>query len=424
MTCFEDVVSPFGAFEDTPTFAYDNNDNMVEELGLDKQGNLKDNRSYSYDFDDRLTRVEIGKEGARTVVEYEYDALGNRTARRQYLLNPQEKRENESVTYYLNDVSGPLTQVLATYDTNINTVEVPLTRRDSATDFGLYYGSRSSISSVVDNTLTCDCFLIPLSLDQIAHPNVSATAKYSTSSGSGDTRLASPQNFLNLLNGMTSTYVNNLFFVSSNTLSFILDLDSISSLCSSNSSNKYMGVNSSNSGCESMNLLVGEFLLKNENKTLASTTNFMGSAYRVFDSSRSILSLTVLFTSLPNRRQSSSVSSLCLNKSSNTLVTASFLNSSDTARSATLDHSTCGNSRLAFSGILTLISAIATTDGKSVVMRLNSFISFTYGALGNRTARRQYLLNPSGRRENESVLRYLNDVSGPLAQVLQTRGAL
>nr|CBH37060.1 hypothetical protein BSM_05370 [uncultured archaeon]CBH40075.1 hypothetical protein BSM_35540 [uncultured archaeon] len=88
----------------------------------------------------------------------------------------------------------------------------------------------------------------------------------------------------------------------------------------------------------------------------------------------SILNLTALFTSLPNLKQSSSVSSLCLNNSSNNLIEASFLNSSSTALSATLDHSTSGNSCFTLSGILIITSPISITANNVGKTFIKSFI--------------------------------------------------
>ena len=94
----------------------------------------------------------------------------------------------------------------------------------------------------------------------------------------------------------------------------------------------------------------------------------------------SILNLTALFTSLPNLKQSSSVSSLCLNNSSNNLIEASFLNSSSTALSATLDHSTSGNSCFTLSGILITTSATSITANNVGNAYIKHFLSKNFFA--------------------------------------------
>ena len=67
------------------TFSYDNNGNMVGENRYDNQGLLVENRSYTYDFNDRLVRVEIsGEDNSTRVVEYGYDPLGDRVAKSSY----------------------------------------------------------------------------------------------------------------------------------------------------------------------------------------------------------------------------------------------------------------------------------------------------------------------------------------------------
>ena len=122
--------------------------------------------------------------------------------------------------------------------------------------------------------------------------------------------------------------------------------------------------------------------LKNENWMFASTTNFISSRVYV-DNSFSILSITALFTSLPNLKQSPSVSSLRLNNSSNNLIEASFLNSSSTALSATLDHSTSGNSCFTLLAILIFNSAFAICGSNHRFDESNSLLGLELVDLAN-----------------------------------------
>jgi RHS repeat-associated protein len=54
------------------TYSYDNNGNLIEKDSAEEQ------ISYSYDYENRLIRVETTKFGATIVIEYAYDAQGNR----------------------------------------------------------------------------------------------------------------------------------------------------------------------------------------------------------------------------------------------------------------------------------------------------------------------------------------------------------
>ena len=72
----------------TTTYTYDDNDRLIQEgditYSYDNNGNLIEKNSadeqieYSYDYENRLIRVETTKFGATIVIEYAYDAQGNR----------------------------------------------------------------------------------------------------------------------------------------------------------------------------------------------------------------------------------------------------------------------------------------------------------------------------------------------------------
>lgn len=62
----ENIVRSDGSFT---IFSHDNNGNMTEENEYDNQGILEENRSYFYDFNDRLVKVEIGRENENTQVD-------------------------------------------------------------------------------------------------------------------------------------------------------------------------------------------------------------------------------------------------------------------------------------------------------------------------------------------------------------------
>ena len=72
----------------TTTYVYDKNNRLIKEDDIiyryDDNGNLIGKESaeeqivYAYDYDNHLTRVETSRYGATIVVEYEYDANGNR----------------------------------------------------------------------------------------------------------------------------------------------------------------------------------------------------------------------------------------------------------------------------------------------------------------------------------------------------------
>ncbi|MDI6891406.1 MAG: hypothetical protein QMD08_00185 [Actinomycetota bacterium] len=78
----------------------------------------QETRTYTYDFQNRLEKVEIVKGDETKVIEYEYDGLGNRISRIE--TKPDGKKE---VTNYINDISNPLTQVLQERNENNSVVQ-------------------------------------------------------------------------------------------------------------------------------------------------------------------------------------------------------------------------------------------------------------------------------------------------------------
>src|SRR3989344_8122886 len=70
-------------------------------------------------------------------------------------------------------------------------------------------------SSVVDTTLTSSCFLSPLSFDQSGQACFKATAKYSTSLGSGHAAIARGRNFSKSKKGIKLILADNIFNIRS-----------------------------------------------------------------------------------------------------------------------------------------------------------------------------------------------------------------
>ena len=102
------------------TYTYNALNQLTAETGVtyqyDDAGNLISVTSgtkstlYAYNAENKLIRATVQEGNSVAVEEYEYDYAGNRTVK---------KSEND-YTYYLNDVSSGLTQVLAELDSNGN----------------------------------------------------------------------------------------------------------------------------------------------------------------------------------------------------------------------------------------------------------------------------------------------------------------
>ena len=81
---------------DTLTYTYDANGNLISVSGS------YESTEYMYNDEGRLVSVTVTKNGEKTVTTYEYDSLGNRTA----------KTVDSVRTEYVNDITGSLTMVL------------------------------------------------------------------------------------------------------------------------------------------------------------------------------------------------------------------------------------------------------------------------------------------------------------------------
>jgi RHS repeat-associated protein len=91
------------------TFSYDERGNMVAKVAEGKS------TFYTYDSANRLIKVELAGEEETKVVEYDYDALGNRISRKEYEIVAGIASQKKTIQY-LNDPSSPLTQVLQVID--------------------------------------------------------------------------------------------------------------------------------------------------------------------------------------------------------------------------------------------------------------------------------------------------------------------
>ena len=176
----------------------------------------------------------------------------------------------------------------------------------------VYSASKSSLSSSVVNTLTA--FLINSSwkcesFDQIGQFNLSANAKYCSSSGS-EISEAARFNCCGETLAFKLTNFDNISFILSNLFSETLSNSQSSSECSSNSSSINLCEYNSKE-CSCANFLVNEPFFSNENAMLASITNFI---YLPLDSFANFS-----LTSLANLMQSSSVNLLSLVNSSSSL---------------------------------------------------------------------------------------------------------
>ncbi len=158
--------------------------------------------------------------------------------------------------------------------------------------------NNTECSSDVLNTLTTDCDLNALSLDQIGQPSFNDNAKKSVSSGSGEISFASDRNSLYPSSGADLTKTS----ISPNTTSNSF-LDKFDFSFKQND-----GVYKSKILKSDINFLVPEFLLKNENNTFVSATSFIHTSPAFL----SLLNLP-LFKSLPSSMHSCPVSSLLAN---------------------------------------------------------------------------------------------------------------
>ena len=90
--------------ENDTVYKYDDAGNLISTTSADKSA------AYTYNAENKLIRATVQEGSNVSVEEYEYDYAGNRTVK---------KSEND-YTYYLNDLNGELTQVVAELDKDGN----------------------------------------------------------------------------------------------------------------------------------------------------------------------------------------------------------------------------------------------------------------------------------------------------------------
>ena len=128
--------------ENDTVYKYDDAGNLVSTTSSGKS------TAYTYNAENKLIRATVQEGNDVSVEEYEYDYAGNRTVK---------KSEND-YTYYLNDVSGSLTQVLAELDSNGNEkcyytrgIEIISQERNGAISYYLTDG-HGSVRQLADST--------------------------------------------------------------------------------------------------------------------------------------------------------------------------------------------------------------------------------------------------------------------------------
>jgi RHS repeat-associated protein len=155
----------------TTTYVYDDNNRLIQEddiiYSYDDNGNLKEKNSaeenikYFYDAENHLTRVETTRFGTTIVIEYEYDAEGNRV---------RKVLDGTVVTNYLVDANRDYAQVLEERDGSGNLLvryvyghDLISQTRGGATTYYHYDGLGSTraltaSSEAVTDTYTYDAF--------------------------------------------------------------------------------------------------------------------------------------------------------------------------------------------------------------------------------------------------------------------------
>ncbi len=128
--------------ENDTVYKYDEAGNLISTTSSGKSA------AYTYNAENKLIRATVQEGNNVSVEEYEYDYAGNRTVK---------KSEND-YTYYLNDVSGSLTQVLAELDSNGNErcyytrgAEIISQERNGAISYYLTDG-HGSVRQLADST--------------------------------------------------------------------------------------------------------------------------------------------------------------------------------------------------------------------------------------------------------------------------------
>ena len=140
------------------TYTYNALNQLTSENGTsyqyDDAGNLisvtSDTKSvlYAYNAENKMIRVTVQEGSSVSVEEYEYDYAGNRTV----------KKSENNYTYYLNDVSGSLTQVIAELDADGNekcwyTIGADLISQERSGTVSTYlYDGHGSVRGLSDET--------------------------------------------------------------------------------------------------------------------------------------------------------------------------------------------------------------------------------------------------------------------------------
>lgn len=76
------VVRSFSfAKEKKADFTYDKNGNLIKKVELDDEGNIKKTTLYTYDYENRLIKVEIQKGDRLKIVSFTYDPFGRRLSK-------------------------------------------------------------------------------------------------------------------------------------------------------------------------------------------------------------------------------------------------------------------------------------------------------------------------------------------------------
>ncbi len=107
-------------------YAYDQNGNLIQELTQDKESLLQETKTYTYDFENRLTQLKIIKsdEPKPRVFDFAYDGLGRRIS--QTITETEEGETEIQTKLYLYDglnaiiERGQTNQTLATYNRGLS----------------------------------------------------------------------------------------------------------------------------------------------------------------------------------------------------------------------------------------------------------------------------------------------------------------
>ena len=91
-------------------YTYDKNGNLTKKIEYDDDGNIKTITLYTYDFENRLIRVEIQKDGREKIVEFTYDPFGRKLSKSVHREEfeddndgDDEDKEHPRATYYVYD---------------------------------------------------------------------------------------------------------------------------------------------------------------------------------------------------------------------------------------------------------------------------------------------------------------------------------